>query len=162
MLCLAGKGTVKSGGQQPDAVSSPAVLQFPVEHRGKLLRAENVLVAGQLHDPEQAGDRAAGKSDQHHVLCHEDPSVSGERIFKIPDGKCAGIPVCSEPPDPAGDIFCQFREECRNQYKFKITDKGYKTAGSATMWSFIKVVKWCHIYKYKFLIIFLLAYNRYQ
>ncbi len=65
-----------------------------MEHRGKLLRTENILVILQLHGTQPERNRNAGQSDQHHILCYENTALSGRNIFKIQDRKCTGISVC--------------------------------------------------------------------
>ena len=48
-----------------------------MEHRGSLLRTENILVTMQLHGAQPEGYRNAGQSDQHHILCNENTPISG-------------------------------------------------------------------------------------
>ena len=78
----------------------------------------------------------------YHILCHEDPAIPGYHIFKIPYGKCAGIPFCTQREDPGAGIFYCFRKKCRKQYKISNSYKGVETDGSAKRAIFIKVVKW--------------------
>ena len=77
----------------PHAVYSAVLLFISLEHWGKLLRTEDILVIMQLHGTQTKRNWTVGESDQHHILCNENPSLSGWGICEIPYGKCSGIPV---------------------------------------------------------------------
>ena len=70
--------------------------------------------------------------------------ISGRSIFKIPDGKCAGIQICPQRTNSPAGILCHFREKYRKQHKIQNNNECLKTVNSAARVSSIKVVKSCN------------------
>ena len=54
--------------QQPDAVYPPDAVCFQMEHRGQLLRTENILVIVQIYGAQPKRDWDASEPDQHLIL----------------------------------------------------------------------------------------------
>ena len=76
---------------------------------------------------------------------NEASAISGRSIFKIPDGKCAGIQICPQRTNSPAGILCHFREKYRKQHKIQNNNECLKTVNSAARVSSIKVVKSCYI-----------------
>ena len=74
---------------------------------------------------------------------NEASAISGRSIFKIPDGKCAGIQICPQRTNSPAGILCHFREKYRKQHKIQNNNECLKTVNSAARVSSIKVVKSC-------------------
>ncbi len=60
-------------------------------------------------------------------------------FFRIPCGKCTGIPFCHQQTDSGTGILCHFRKKYRNSHKIKCYNECLKTTDAEAGISFIKL-----------------------